>query len=416
MHIAAGADDRFAMPMAVTLYSALANLRRGSRVCLYIVDGGISRENKRRLAEVLKPDHLSVTLEWVKPNLASLGGVTTTSVFSHAAYLRLLIPELLPDTVGRAIYLDSDLVVERNLGELWESEMADRSTLAVRDYLYPQLSCIDWAGDAYNRLARDAPYCNTGVLVMDLERWRKKEIGARALTYMRQFPQFVRWADQDGINVALGGDWGLLDDRWNVMLSAVGFYKGHAGLSSLERQRAWEELLREPCVLHFTGPIKPWQFVHPSRAACRFFDYLEQSNWFEGVGDRTALMEHTWSLHEEDDRWMKTLARSVQLLEEVIAEGESFILVDEATWPGGMLDGRYAIPFLEANGRYAGIPADDSTAIREFERLREAGASYIVFVEPALWWLDYFSEFSRRLRSSCQCVMTTDRVVAFRLD
>jgi lipopolysaccharide biosynthesis glycosyltransferase len=418
MHIAAGADDRFAMPMAVTLYSALANLEHGSVVSLYVLDGGISRENKRRLAEVLNVDHVELTLEWLNPDLSALCGLTTTHVFSQAAYLRLLIPELLPGDIDRVIYLDSDLIVERDLGELWQSEMGGRSTLAVKDYLYPYVSCVDWAGETYTAgsFAPHAPYCNTGVLVMDLEAWRTRRIARRAVAYMQQFPQFVRWADQDGMNVALGGDWGLLDDRWNVMLAAAGFYKGFDGLSALERQHAWEELLREPWVLHFTGPIKPWRFVHPSRAACRFFEYLQQSNWFEGVSERTALMEHTWSLHDEDDRWMKTLAQSVQSLEDVIPEGESFILVDEATWPGGVLDGRYAIPFLEANGRYAGIPPDDVTAIREFERLQAASAHFIVFVEPALWWLDYFGDFHRHLRDSCQCLVSSDQMVAFRVD
>ena len=49
MNIVAGADDRFAMPMAVTLYSALANMVHGWAVSLYIVDGGISIENRSRL-------------------------------------------------------------------------------------------------------------------------------------------------------------------------------------------------------------------------------------------------------------------------------------------------------------------------------------------------------------------------------
>src|SRR5262245_10821417 len=200
------------MPLAVTLYSALAHLKVASQATVYIIDGGISLANKRRLTDVLRGDHLDVTLEWVAPHVATLSGMTTTRTFSQAAYLRLLIPELLPDSVDRVIYLDSDLVVEKDLSELWKSDMAERSTLAVRDYLYPYVSCVNWAGDSYTarRAAPDAPYCNTGVLVMDLEQWRTRKIAAHALAYMQQFPRFVRWADQDGINVVLNGDWGVL--------------------------------------------------------------------------------------------------------------------------------------------------------------------------------------------------------------
>src|SRR4030095_8518005 len=148
MNIVAGADDRFAMRMAVTLYSALANMEHGQSVSLYIVDGGISIENRHRLEEVLAVDHVDAHLEWVVPDLLHLTGMKTTQSFSQAAYLRLLIPELLPD-VDRAIYLDSDLVVERDLGELSEIEMGDVPALAVRDYMYPSVSCLKSVGDNY---------------------------------------------------------------------------------------------------------------------------------------------------------------------------------------------------------------------------------------------------------------------------
>ena len=70
---------------------------------------------------MLNVDHVDVHLEWVIPDLLHLTGMKTTESFSQAAYLRLLIPELLPD-IDRTIYLDSDLVVERDLGESSEIE------------------------------------------------------------------------------------------------------------------------------------------------------------------------------------------------------------------------------------------------------------------------------------------------------
>jgi lipopolysaccharide biosynthesis glycosyltransferase len=341
----------------------------------------------------------------------------TTDVFSHAAYLRLLIPQLLP-AVDRVIYLDSDLIVERDLSELWEAGFDDHAALAVPDYLYPCVSSVDWAGDTYTTcgVAPGAPYCNTGVLVMNLERWRQNDIGERALEYIRRFPQFIRWAEQDGINAVLGGEWGLLDDRWNVMTSGVNCYGRLSTLSTLERRTAQEQLLRDPFILHFSGPIKPWRFAQRGRCHSRFFDYLLRSRWFPWITDANALMEHTWSVEKDSDDWTQRLSTSVQELTRVIPEGASLILVDEAHWPEGLLESRFTIPFLEKDGRYSGIPPDDVTAISEFERLRESGATFIVFAESGLWWLSYFHEFSRHLRSSFRCVTDNDRVVAFDLE
>jgi hypothetical protein len=103
-------------------------------------------------------------------------------------------------------------------------------------------------------------------------------------------------------------------------------------------------------------------------------------------------------------------------LEALMSPDKSFILVDQDWWRGtDILEGLKPIPFLERDGQYWGLPPDDETAIREFERLRKMGATFIVFGFPAFWWLDYYSEFHKYLRSNFHCVMENDRVVVFDL-
>ena len=105
--------------------------------------------------------------------------------------------------------------------------------------------------------------------------------------------------------------------------------------------------------------------------------------------------------------------------EEVIATippGEQFILVDDDEWViGADLADRRRIPFLEREGEYWGAPPDDPTAIREFERLRGFGASFIVFGRPAFWWLDYYSEFSGYIRAKFPCVLENEQLIVFDL-
>jgi thioesterase domain-containing protein len=98
-----------------------------------------------------------------------------------------------------------------------------------------------------------------------------------------------------------------------------------------------------------------------------------------------------------------------------IPKGNSFILVDQCEWGSSILADRSAIPFLEHDGQYYGLPSDDETAIREFERLRRTGAKFIVFGWPAFWWLDYYGRFGRYLYSKFRCVLKNDRLVVFDL-
>ena len=88
-------------------------------------------------------------------------------------------------------------------------------------------------------------------------------------------------------------------------------------------------------------------------------------------------------------------------------------LVDQEQIRESMALGGQAIPFLERGGQYWGPPADDLTAIRELERLRLAGAKLIVFAWPAFWWLDFYSEFARYLYSHFNCILKSDRLIAF---
>ena len=118
--------------------------------------------------------------------------------------------------------------------------------------------------------------------------------------------------------------------------------------------------------------------------------------------------------------WMQRLHIAAEEIKALIPAGDAFILVDEDLWGdqwGGseVIADRHAIPFLEQGGQYWGPPTDDATGIRELRRLRQAGATYIVFGWPAFWWLDYYAGLHHYLRSTYPCVLQNERLVVFDL-
>src|SRR6266481_7176973 len=80
-----------------------------------------------------------------------------------------------------------------------------------------------------------------------------------------------------------------------------------------------------------------------------------------------------------------------------------------------LLNGYKAFPFLEHDGEYWGPPGDDRTAVRELERLRRAGAAYIVFAWSSFWWLDYYVGFRQYLRAACVAILENERLIVFHL-
>ena len=58
------ADDAYARPMAVAIFSALQHLRLGWDVRLYLIDGGIQPHNKERIEQVVSMHPVPSRVHW----------------------------------------------------------------------------------------------------------------------------------------------------------------------------------------------------------------------------------------------------------------------------------------------------------------------------------------------------------------
>jgi len=280
--LVSGCDDRFALPLGVMLHSVVAHLSAGDAIQIYVLDGGISAANKQRISGVLATHRVAVTLEWLRPDLELIEKLPQHGQHNAFAYMRLLIAELLPNTLDRAIYLDCDLVVEQDLRLLWESELDGALALGVEDF-YAPFACSPAAlGATYQELglAPDTVCCNSGVMVLNLPRWRREQVGRRVLEYTQRYARHLQAADQDGINAVVAGDWALLDARWNVQLRTVAWYGRERIKDAAELTRLQAPLVRTPFVIHYAGPVKPWSYTYRKTHGERFLHYLRTSGWF----------------------------------------------------------------------------------------------------------------------------------------
>jgi SAM-dependent methyltransferase len=111
----------------------------------------------------------------------------------------------------------------------------------------------------------------------------------------------------------------------------------------------------------------------------------------------------------------RDLPQTVSDLERVIPDNASFVLVDHAVLHDVAFGDRVAIPFLERDGEYWGMPADGAAAIAEVERQRARGARFIAFYSVGFWCLDRFQDFAAYLRSRFPVVVENERVIVFSL-
>ena len=114
--------------------------------------------------------------------------------------------------------------------------------------------------------------------------------------------------------------------------------------------------------------------------------------------------------------WEDRVLMAVEDIIALVPEGATLILVDDNHWVGYEIPHRRTIPFLERDGAYWGPPPDSGTGIREVERLREAGARFLIFAWPAFWWLSHYHQLRSYLDSNYRCMLENDRIVGFDLD
>lgn len=143
------------------------------------------------------------------------------SYISNGMYLRLQIPDLLPASVKRVLYLDTDtLCVGPGLEDLFALDLNDSVLGAVRDPFTRRFA--DRGGlpgfENYPEIDMQAPYFNSGVLIIDTEAWRSASIREIAEEYLQMTPE-LRFPDQDALNVAAFGRWTRLSHRYNDIMS-----------------------------------------------------------------------------------------------------------------------------------------------------------------------------------------------------
>ena len=268
-----GVDNRFAMPLAASVASALEHLDGGYRLEIFVIDGGVSRRNKARIRASFAERRCR--FEWIDPPSERLTALKVGGDITVAAYYRVLIPDLLPATYHRAIYLDADVIVEADLSALWRLPVGDHHLLAVQDQGIRLISG-PYGLRSYKSLGipDTAKYFNSGVLVFNLDRWRESRMPARVLDHARQFPRDGICHDQDALNGVLWNEWRELDPRWNQMRQIL---EVKSASDSPFDPVTFRAVVEEPFIIHYSSGDKPWRFGCRHPAAERFFRYLDRT-------------------------------------------------------------------------------------------------------------------------------------------
>ena len=240
------ADGNYRVQLATCLRSIVDSNGASWPLEFHVLMHDFPEDARAQVRDSLPAGSASIT--WVPIDVQQFQDFWTDEHMSVMTFARLLVPAALPQHVSKVLYLDSDLIVLRDLSSLWESDLNGKPVGAVLDSIDGRLQSNT---PGFERVPRVSAYFNAGVLLIDLERWRADKISERALDYLQKHPT-LPYCDQDAINVACDGRWARLHPRWN--------YQDH-----LEETIADLPKDQWPGVVHFCTRLKPWKpgCLHP---------------------------------------------------------------------------------------------------------------------------------------------------------
>lgn len=135
--------------------------------------------------------------------------------FSSAVYYyRFFIPRLFP-MYNKCVYIDSDVILRDDIGELFDTALDDNVAAAVPELVMSTIPEFTVYCDEAIRVPH-REYVNTGVMVLDLKKMRKMHYLSKMIDMIGKYDADLLAPDQDYFNVILRGKIKLLDRCWNT--------------------------------------------------------------------------------------------------------------------------------------------------------------------------------------------------------
>ncbi len=202
-------DDNYAFFLGTVLCSVFENKKSGYDIRVFVIDGGISETNKEKMS-VLE-ERYGFKINFLKIEMEAFKKFPTTKTLPISAYYRMFLKNILPEWVDKILYLDCDIVVLNDIQNIFNENLNGNIIGAVPHY--ETGSSIESAKRL--GLPKDAKYFNSGVLLIDLNLWRKSKTEEECLDFIIKNPDKIRFADQDVLNSVFANKYQALPWKYN---------------------------------------------------------------------------------------------------------------------------------------------------------------------------------------------------------
>jgi lipopolysaccharide biosynthesis glycosyltransferase len=299
IHVCTSANENYAAGLLVMVASLLDSLDKKESLTLHLLNGGLSGKSLDILCRLCRTVHPHCALDVIHIDQSVFKGANLGPGNSYLTYARLLIGSFIK--ADKIIHIDSDMVVLRDVREIWNTSMTEGGINACQDLFLKTLH-----QDCPLPLTapeQESPYINCGFIMIDLQFWRAHSLEAGALEMARNYK--CDFWDQTVLNYLYRNRSLCLDDTWNWQSEFV--------VASGEQVWANYHYIREKKPWKYFGSTlkyKTWRFYYANYVGNVYALFLRKNSlllFFSGLKEH--LIRHSRLLKLSYFKYLKFKAK-----------------------------------------------------------------------------------------------------------
>ena len=252
VQIALATDSKYFQPTVVAMLSAIESTLAPVRV--HFIGFGLGEQGRRIVARAVAL-HGHAELVYHEGTTEMLSGFNLDGYYTPVIMAPLHLPKL---AQGKVLWLDSDVLVNADIADLFDIDIGDSLIGAARDMAgLNEISSGSAKGT--EKMGRNgatmAPlpfqdFINVGVVLFNVDAMAAEPGFVEALA-----SQVLRGNEQCTINHHCKGRVAFLDPSWNAM---AGHHYKYASLEEAYLPPQARFAAAPASITHYVGPVKPW--------------------------------------------------------------------------------------------------------------------------------------------------------------
>ncbi len=286
-------DDAFVKFTIVSLTSMIENASKDYIYDVHILITTVSDEMREKTL-ALENENFRISFDDTESYLDLMKTrLPLRDYYSKTTYYRFFIAEMFPE-YDKAIYIDSDTIVQGDISELYAHELGDNYIGACHEQAMVQVDGYGTYAERVVGVDRNS-FFNAGLMLINCKQFREQKVLDKFIELLPMY-NFVVTQDEDYLNVICKDKVLWLDQRWNTEIF------GDIPFSCEEFK-----------VIHYIMTSKPWHY-NDCRYGELFWKYAEKTSVYNDI--LHILNSYTDAEKERDriscDRLLKTAIRESQ--------------------------------------------------------------------------------------------------------